>query len=490
VGGSYASVGVGELRRFVAAHDGEAVGNHVHADQHASHFRAKRLKYAIATSLLSKGGTAMLQLVAIPIAIRSLGVHGYALYAGIVATVGWLGMAMISVGPAIVVQMAAAAAVGDERAQRRLFASAAFPIGVNTIILAAVVLILASFCQPTRLFHSDFADEADAIRICLWIMAAIQLTQPLFALIEAAQTAYQEQHFQNLGSLLGNLGCVASLALISYWPTVTYMVLAMQIPTFVSRLANAVWFFRRRAFLIPSVSSFHWDDCRSLVGNGILFSIAGTTAAYLCHQFPVLILGWTLGSLASASFAAGMSLIVVPFGIVSMICIPLWPAISDSLSRGNIAWVRLACLRLVSVCTAYGIVVGLILALFGRVIFRTWLGNTLQPSSSFFLSLGLYFPLLVWEYVHYMMLIGLRDIRLPSILYVTRGVVSAAMIFGLSGVGRDYVAFSMLCLSASLLTGVSYPCLFRRAFNTHTTLGVVAIPERSVNESQSCDRLD
>ena len=340
-----------------------------------SHFRAKRLKYAIATSLLSKGGTAVLQLVAIPIAIRTLGVQGYALYVAVVAVVGWLGMATVGVGPALVVQMAAAAAAGDRPAQRRLFTSAVFPVGVNVLLLAAGVSALMAWCPMTRLFSADFAGQERTILACLWIMGTVQLIQPLFAVVEAAQVGYQEQHVLNLRGLLGNLGSVAVLVLIPYWPTVVYMVLAMQGTAAADAVGECgvvlvetdVPASRPGGFPLAREPLAGWR-------RAVLFALR-QHVGLLVPAVPRARLGRTAGANASASFAAGMSMIVAAFGVVSMICIPLWPAVSDSLSRGDAASAQRACTRVVAACTAYGLAVGLILAVFGRSIFRLWLGG-------------------------------------------------------------------------------------------------------------------
>ncbi len=451
---------------------GNDAGHGVDRNGHAARFRVQRLKYAVVTALLSKGGTALLQLLAIPIAIRTLGVQGYALFAGISAVVGWLNLGSISVGPAFVVQMAAAAAREDPPAQRRLFTSVFFPVVVNVIVLSAGVLALMSWYPMTRLFNSEFAGLEHTIYAGLWMMGTMQLIQPLFAVVEAAQAGYQEQYLLNLRGVLGNAGSLALLMLIPRWPTVIYMVIAMQGPQFLSRLTNSLWFFLKRAFLLPRPASFRWRDCRSLVGDGLWFSLASTASAYLSQQFPVMILERALGANASALFAAGMSLAVMAIGVVSMICIPLWPALADSLSRGDAVWARGACRRLLTLCTAYGAVIGLALALFGKAIFRAWLGDALHPSDLYFVFLGIYLLLLVWEYVHYMMLVALRGVGLPSVLSVARAGISVALIFWLIRGGADYAAFAGLCLSTAAFTGIVFPWLL------HQSLAAVPIGEK------------
>jgi O-antigen/teichoic acid export membrane protein len=435
------------------------------ADGQASRFRAKRLKYAIVTALLSKGGAAMLQLVAIPITIRSLGVSGYALYAGMAAVVGWLNIPTISIGPALVVQMAAAAAAGDERAQRRLFTSAFFPIAVNVVLLSAGVLVMM-LCYPmTRLFNSEFAGWEQTIYICLWIMGTIQLIQPLFAVVEAAQAGYQEQYVLNLRGLSGNLGCVVALVLIPYWPTLIYMVCAMQGPQFLSRLANSVWFFWRRAFLVPGLASFRWRDCRMLIGDGLLFSLAGTATAYLCHQFPVIALGWTRGSQASASFAAGITLITMAASVVSMICIPLWPAIADCVARHDYQWARRACRRVLLFTVGVALFVAAALAFAGAPLFAMCFGPSLVFSRSLPWWLGLYFIVLTWEQVHYYILVAMGKVAVSSSIYLSRAVLSILITSLVGGWADECYLFIVMSAVGATTTCPLFFYLLRRALS-------------------------
>ena len=92
----------------------------------------------------------------------------------------------------------------------------------------------------------------------------------------------------------------------------------------------------------------------------------------------------------------------------------------------------------------------------------------------------------MWEYVHYMMLIALRSIRVPSVLYTARGVVAAAAVMWLSRVGQDYAATAGLCLSVVLLTAVSYPWLIHRFFAVGMAAGGAAIPRRPLYEPCAC----
>jgi O-antigen/teichoic acid export membrane protein len=394
------------------------------SDGYAARLRARRLKYAIGTALLSKGGTAILQLVAIPIAIRVLGVQGYALYVAIVAVVTSAALVTITVGPALVVRVAAAVARDDRSAQRQLFTSTLVPVGVNVLALASAAVAVLSWSSTMRLFSAEFAGQEPTIRVCLPIMVAMQLVQPLLAVVEGVQAGYQEQYLLNLRGLLGNVGCVMALALMPYWPSVLYMLFAVQGPPVLSRLANAAWFLWRRPFLLPRWSGFAWRDCRAVVGDGLMFSLAGAATTYLCHCAPVIVLGRTAGTRASASFAAGMTLLTMAAGVISMICIPLWPAIADSIARGDNHWARRAYGRTFFFGIGFAVLAAAAIFTVGGPAFRLCFGAGLTFSSSMLLAMGLYFVVLTWEQIHYSILAAMGRIAPASLIFLARAVLS------------------------------------------------------------------
>jgi O-antigen/teichoic acid export membrane protein len=434
------------------------------ASAHAEQHRARRLKYAIVTSLASKGSTAVLQLVAIPVAVRTLGTEGYASYANVTALAGLIGAATITMGPALAVRIAAAAAENAHGEERRLATSAILPVTLNALALVPVALLLA-WCWPL----GNSANGADgmagpSLRIALAVMAGINLLQCLLAPVEAAQLGYQEQHLLNLRGLAGNLITAAAvLAMAWLRPSVLGMVIAMFVPQAVTRLANAAWFLEHRPFLLPRWSNFSWPTCRMLLAEGVLFTLVGGAGAYLCHQFPVLILDRLHRSAQTvASFAAGVGLVLAGIGVITMLCVPLWPALADSLSRGDTVWAVRAYRRVLLFAMTYAALIGGGLALFGGQICRVLFGHAVQPSAAFCALLGAYFVLHAWEYVHYMLLLGMKCIALPSLLYLVRALLTPLAILFLCRGRGDAAPLAALCLTVLCVTAATFPCLARR----------------------------
>jgi len=422
-------------------------------------FRIQRIRYAAVTSLGSKVMTVTVQVLALPIAIRALGSERFALYAMLAALLSWVGLANIGIGPALVLGIAAAAARGERVAEARLFTSAWVPVLCFAVVLGLGIGVVIQLMPVANTFGANYAQYVVVIRLGLLILLGSMLLQALLSVIEAAQVGYQEQYILNLWTTLGGLFTLAALVSVAkLTPTVIAMILAVNAPPLMARLLNSVRFMNGRPHLKPRREAFDWSESKSLLVSGLAFSLVGL-GSFLNHQVPVVIVGRTLNTLATATFAAVMNVFMIGFGMVSMVAIPLWPAISDSVARGEVSWVRKAYHRLLSYSMLYAVLVCVVLILAGRPIMRLWFGQGIDPSQSPMAWLGFYFVLAMWEYVHYMVLVGLKRIRVPSLIYLGRSLLTVVLVSLLIPKWGNEGAIIGLCMSVLLVTSWSFPYL-------------------------------
>jgi len=134
-------------------------------------FRERRLKYAIGTSLGSKISTAIVQILAFPIAIRALGEAQFVLYAMLGSAIGWIGLINVGVGPPLTVRMSEAQAAGDRLRQRQLLSSAFFPVLLLVLATGVTLAITFRFVAPAALFGPRYAADRGTIEAGVWLLA-------------------------------------------------------------------------------------------------------------------------------------------------------------------------------------------------------------------------------------------------------------------------------------------------------------------------------
>jgi O-antigen/teichoic acid export membrane protein len=140
-----------------------------------------------------------------------------------------------------------------------------------------------------------------------------------------------------------------------------------------------------------------------------------------------VLVGHRLAPADAASFAVTMNALLIAAGMVSMVTVSLWPAISDGMARGERPWVERAARRTLRYSVGYGFLVGAVFAALGGILFRFWFGATIVVSPALSISLGLYFFLLMWENAYFAILIGMKQIAIPSLLYLSRSLFAVAL---------------------------------------------------------------
>jgi O-antigen/teichoic acid export membrane protein len=452
---------------------GSQVDDGPHVAIAAERFRFARLRLAVLTSLGSKATTLGIQFLAMPVAVRALGQKQFALYAVLVAAVGWLGFANFGVGPGVAVGIARAAVVGDLEGQRKIFGSAVVAVSCLLAIIALAAAVAFWWGAPERGLGSVAVGAASEARGGLEILVVVALFQALFSVFEAVQIGLQGQHVLNLWLVAGNLTALAALLFVAVLrPTVIGMILALNVPVLLARLANTVGIAVRHANLWRGFRAFRAGEARSLVSGGLAYSLVGV-GAFINHQFPVILVGRVLSASSTATLAAAMSLFLLAFGAISLVGAPLWPAVADGAARGEVAWVRrtLRHARILTMSTSFGI--GVAFGLLGPWGLRAWCGSAVEPTRFLMVALGLYFMLAAWEYIHYVFLLGFGMSWLPALVYLARSALGLLGSWVMVNLGTEAGPVLALCASVAVATSWAFPWILKRSLNVKCAAMVV-----------------
>ena len=401
-----------------------------------------------------------MQLLAIPLAIASLGVEGYAIYVALFAIAAWVGLGTVAPGPALVVRMASSKEIDR---QSTLFSSAFWPVAVNLLIIAAVALVMMIVFPIEAWLKHDAQMNVLHKGLALFLLVAIAICQGFMKVVESAQAGFQETHLLNIRGLIGNILTIVALILMTQFSTsLTGFVAALFLPQLATRFANAVIFLRRRPHLLPRLKNFDWTESRSLFADGVVYTFATNAGGYLVNQLPLLLLATYFSRTSEAALiAVSLTLLISAFGVVSMLCVPLWPAIADSVLHHDYQWARRAYRRIIQISMGYAFCFSIVLAIGGPKIYEVWLSKKIPADSVFCISMAIYFCLLVWEYTHFMVLVGLGKMRIPPILFLARGVISCLSIYLLALANLEHYSFFALSAATLVVTGIPLPILTR-----------------------------
>lgn len=433
--------------------------NHQLSVSQQAPLRERRLRLAIGYSLASKIANAALQILSLPVAAVALGNHGFSLYVLMIAAVGWLSLLNLGLGAPLVKRISIASAVGRREDLRALLDSALIPNLLVSNLIAVIFLAIVWTGPVELLLGRQYVSDLIQARIGLTVLAIFFIIQSNIGIFESVQVALQEQHFTNLSAAIGaGVAFFAVLLVAKYSPSPVLLLCAVFFPPLVLRAANAVLLLMRHPGVAPGFNSFRFSVTRSLLGEGLIFSLAGGAGNFLAHVFPIFMIGRTGNSLETANFAAVMNSIIISAGLLGMITTPLWGALADSHARKDLSWIIRAYRKLQIFGIGIGLLVATAYAFIGEWIFSVWYRGVISPDHLLLTMAGLYFLLLCWENVHWTMLVGMGEIKRATLIYFMRGAVGAAVIaLGVVEMGarnQGGVIFLILAVSCLVVSAV------------------------------------
>ena len=263
---------------------------------------------------------------------------------------------------------------------KRCVASAAFILSAIALIIVALFVAVYPFVSWSALFGVTGAlatREAGPSVMAFVICFAIGLP---FTIVQRLQMGLQESWrfyiWQCAGSLLSLCGTliVVNLRLGVPW----LVVVTSGGPVIASMINAAMEFTHRRPQLRPDWPSVDFQASIALVRSGAIFvalqlSVVAGTAS------DSIVISQVDGAAGVSSYAVMYKLFQTTL-IFSLFMTPLWPAMGESLSRGDYAWARSAMNRAIAVSLLAGTVLATLLFFFAQPLIRVWVGSNVVPS--------------------------------------------------------------------------------------------------------------
>jgi O-antigen/teichoic acid export membrane protein len=392
--------------------------------------RGKRLKLAVITSIISKLTTAIVVLVAIPVGRAALGEEAFAIYGPIISLLAFLRIANIGLGPAMTVRLAQAAAEDDEDRQSRLFASGMLPVVVIGLLAVIGALVGTSLLTPAQILGENAlglnqADLKTAL-LCMSVFAGLQL---VMTAAEAAQIGYQETHRINLRQIVGNVFAFVSILLAAkYAPSITWLIVAVNAPMYAVQIGNMFLFLRGRPHLKISTKRFAKKEFKELASDGIAYALSGSLASYLGMQFPIALAYRSLEGDQVALNLFAFQLVTQAYGMISMVVLPLRPALVDAATRGDTAWVKRTYRKAILYALGVASVAGIGFITFGQPVIPTITNIEFTPSWLFLIAWAAHFLFFCWEHVHFSILFALGWRYQAAAVWLGRTLVAVAII--------------------------------------------------------------
>ena len=421
--------------------------------------RNRSIRLAVSSSLLSKAGTILFQLVSIPIALRILGRAEFGLYATVNLTLSAVALLEIGMGPALTHGLTKARADSDFVGQREL-ASTAFFLILGIALLAGLALATALLTIPLSWIYGDrFAGREGMLRPALWAGLGLFLALFVLNVTERIREGHLEIAANNFWGAAGNVMAALLVGVgIHFVPQVWFLVIAVHGAATLSKLCNTAALWKKHPLMLPSLRHVRFGVAKGLVSDGLAFSVCCVVAVLIEFNLCGLLVGRSNGPYGVALYGVFINLTVMQLGFVIMLSAPTWPAVSEALARGDVPWAKKAAKRLYvyGVCFACCSAAGLFAL--GPILLPLWLGKDFTNLGRPLLACyGLYFIAYVWRHLNHAMMIGTGQVgKLVRIQLLESAIIAGlgwtALKFG--GVQALFAAMGVVIIA---LTGTILP---------------------------------
>ena len=351
--------------------------------------RERRAMHSGLVGLLSKLFSIAASLITIPLTLQYLGDERFGLWMAISSAIALLAFADLGVGNGLVNAISNASGRDNHQEIKKYISSATIVLCFIGLTILLIFYGLYSHIKWASLFHltsPEAIDEAGpAALICVIVFA---LNLPI-GMVQRVQMGLQMGFLSNFWQILSSLFTLGAVLLVVHLKLgLPLLVLAQAgMPVAVGLMNGILFFGGRFRNLAPNISHVHIGSSLSILKLGLLFFVLQIVGAMM-YSSDSLIIANVLGAQDVPIFTVTDKIFSLVTLIVSTTLMPLWPAYSEALSRGDIGW----SLKIFKKSIVYSIGISLVLTLllicFGQQIIHFWIGGPMTIPMSLLLGMG------------------------------------------------------------------------------------------------------
>lgn len=425
-----------------------------------------------AATLLAKGFTLSLSLLALPLVSHYLGKEQFGLWLLLVSSVNWVMLADLGLANSLVNELAAADGQANQQRAQQVVASACWLSLASAGLLLLLFFSFNPFINWTAVFNVGPAVAPAELVAAVMVVVICFVLRMLASVIGSLYAAFQEGYLYQLWSAL--CGVLALGGLLSAMRAQAG--LAGLLGGFIGgwlagELIAALYFFGwHRPALRPAWRHFDWARARHLLRNGAQLWVAQVAMLALL-QTDLIIVTQLFGAPAVAEYGTALRLFNYLGAVQAAFVVPLWAAYSEALARRDVAWLTRTFRHSVTLSLLVVVPAALALGWLAPWLFRWLVTADIKPGAHLLLALAVGECLNAGARCIAILLNGLGALRSQTIFGPLAGLTNLVLSWGLGKlIGPPGVAWATaLCLAVFWLVILGTDARLRlRALHSQT----------------------
>jgi len=375
------------------------------------------------SSALYKVGAIVATFLAMPIMIKYLGVEQFGIWATMLTLITWVMMFDLGIGNGLKNKVSESLAQNNPRLASDYISTAYGLVGFISFGLFTLFLVASIWLPWQSIFNAQSIAEVDLKNAVLTLSFFIFFNFWI-SLVNQIYHGLQKSSVVVMGQFISNALALALVYLL-YQLTETsilLMVWAYGVAIVFANLTLTVFVFKSHRGLMPTRQGFDRNKINSLLSLGIKFFVIqlAVLVIFMTDKFLIVQL---LGPEHVTPYEVLFKLFSVFTVVHSIILAPLWPAYTDAYYRNDIDWIRLALARQVKLAFVF-FVAALVLAWFGPLVVKVWIGNDVSVDESLYFLFSVFIFLSVWSNVFAFFVNSINKLDLQLFTSISAAIVN------------------------------------------------------------------
>ena len=370
--------------------------------------RDKRIVQAAISSIVAKGGGLVMQLVAIPIVVRTLGVEGFGVFSLVSSVLGFIAFAQFGIGGHLTQQIAHRLSTRDFEGIRKLTWTALALVSLVALVFCSLLGLVCQLWGLEWLWGSAYIQNEEVLKWGFYCVLVIGCGTLVGNTLSGCQAGYQELHIGSLYAGAGNSFAAIGLVVAAYGlvPDLRqFWVVLYGLPLLVL-IFNIIHLLYRHQELRWRTGAVDLRLVGSLFKVGGGFMVVQTVLPLIQRDGSRIALAHQGDIVQVAHLSAFLQVSTIVGGLLAMFTTPIYGAIADAAARNDRIWIvtRLYQVRWLGLILGTG--TSLTSYFFGPWILKMWLGSGVLFDGLECLYYALYFSVTALVHVNHVFLLA------------------------------------------------------------------------------------
>jgi len=386
--------------------------------------RSKLIRNNIILSFFTKGWSAIILLLTVPVTLNCLGDYKNGVWLTISSLLLWIENMDIGLGNGLRNTLAIHLAHNDIQKAKSIISSAYAMLTLIMIPIAIVLFILIKTYDTYVLFNvsTKIITNLDSLLI---VTSLLVCTSFIFKLIGNFYMGLQLPAISNLLIACGQTltFCFTYLVYLSGSHSMMHIALANTLSPLIVYLTAYIYsFYFKYPHLRPSIKLVRLRQAKEVMGIGVKFFLIQISGVILFMSSNILISNLFTPSMVTP-YQICFRYFSLLLAIFTVICMPYWTATTDAYERHDMEWIRMTTKRLDMMTLAIFICM-LIMIACSDFIYSIWIGNDINIDLKLSISMAIYVFILIYSERYSYIINGFGMLRLQLIF-----TIGAAILF-------------------------------------------------------------